>query len=775
MVFLIHQLDNLDYDQAEPLLDDYIEDAIEEFAESKAGKAHIRLYPEGGGWIETFIEFALRYGGYTLPTMTKSEAQSVMEDFLPRRLVLTDPSETDDAIPELVAFWTYLHEVYRFRSARAIAKYLESIEDQFPKWMFDPNRGGMAKQLMMEGMAKGFDMTTQAGIQAFQASQRASLGSASTDDSKTQRAKAKGGKSQGSQPQGGKTQGMKTKRTQGKTLSAGLPPLPPVIPMTTPPDDMQAAFDRLGIELPPVGTPVNLMALMEQFLAGVERLDPEEAEAFIEGLENSTSDLLGLDDIDLDDDLDEADPVDTLFSSGQDPVASLRMAVMHHNLAATQPLSEADRQVLHDQTITSTRPGTILQDFQTLLDLAASEGIPVSGKLQHFAIKVLPDLNQRLRQPLTLDMQRPQQKSYPNLHGLYLLLRATGLTTIATQGKQLILVTNPEIYASWQALNPTEQYLSLLEVWFLRSHPEILGEARSGPLLVGDRCLTSWQRIAEKAALSVPDYSTQQNLAYYPGLYNLALMDMFGLIAITHGKPEPGKGWRFKKIQTQPFGKALMTLLRYAYDAVAYEWPGMANPLLPLGDFQPILKTYFPEWQRCLAVPSPPFQAGRYLFKVSLGKVWRRIAISAEATLDTLSDAILDSVDFDHDHLYEFTYKSPLGRTLRACHPYTDSADLFATEVFIGNLPLAVGETMDYLFDFGDCWEFKVELEAIEPVPEAAAKGFQSAKVKTSQGKAAKGKQTKGKTSPDKPPKLKVEILESHGEAPQQYPNIEDW
>jgi len=46
---------------------------------------------------------------------------------------------------------------------------------------------------------------------------------------------------------------MKPKRTQGKTLSAGLPPLPPVIPMTTPPDDMQAAFDRLGIELPPEG------------------------------------------------------------------------------------------------------------------------------------------------------------------------------------------------------------------------------------------------------------------------------------------------------------------------------------------------------------------------------------------------------------------------------------------------------------------------------------------------------------------------------------------
>jgi hypothetical protein len=82
---------------------------------------------------------------------------------------------------------------------------------------------------------------------------------------------------------------------------------------------------------------------------------------------------------------------------------------------------------------------------------------------------------------------------------------------------------------------------------------------------------------------------------------------------------------------------------------------------------------------------------------------------------------------------------------------------------------------MDYLFDFGDCWEFKVELEAIDPVPEEPTKGFQTATNKTSKGKSAKGKPTKGKASQQKTPKLKVEILERHGKAPQQYPNIKDW
>jgi hypothetical protein len=67
---------------------------------------------------------------------------------------------------------------------------------------------------------------------------------------------------------------------------------------------------------------------------------------------------------------------------------------------------------------------------------------------------------------------------------------------------------------------------------------------------------------------------------------------------------------------------------------------------------------------------------------------------------------------------------------------------------------------MEYLFDFGDCWEFQVQLEAIEPVPEEAPKGF--AKVK--------GKKNRKSASP----KVLGEVIEVHGEAPQQYPDYDD-
>ena len=112
-----------------------------------------------------------------------------------------------------------------------------------------------------------------------------------------------------------------------------------------------------------------------------------------------------------------------------------------------------------------------------------------------------------------------------------------------------------------------------------------------------------------------------------------------------------------------------------------------------------------------------PFTPGRHIFKVSLGKIWRRIAISGEASLAYLADLIRSSVNFDDDHLDCFTYKNTSGRQVQVMHPYMNDGELFTDEVTVGSLPLVVGSTLEYLFDFGDCWKFQVQLEAIEAEP----------------------------------------------------------
>ena len=156
---------------------------------------------------------------------------------------------------------------------------------------------------------------------------------------------------------------------------------------------------------------------------------------------------------------------------------------------------------------------------------------------------------------------------------------------------------------------------------------------------------------------------------------------------------------------------------------------------VPFGVLQSALQPYFPDWRRNLTLPGQIFREGTHIFKVSMGRVKFRIAIPAKLTLDSLASAILNAVRFDHDHLYEFSYRNRFGAGDRLYHPYMEEGP-WATERLVGKLPLEVEQTMTFLFDFGDKWEFQVSLEQIDPnmVLELAS------------------------------------LLEIHGEPPEQYP-----
>jgi hypothetical protein len=405
-------------------------------------------------------------------------------------------------------------------------------------------------------------------------------------------------------------------------------------------------------------------------------------------------------------------------------------------------LTREQEQMLRNQVIDDTHPGALLRDFAVLLDFLGSEKIEVSAKTSLLSMKALGSLNARLSHPVQLAVKRPQQKSYPYIHGLYLLLRTTGLATVERTGTKQFLVLDEAILRSWQGLNPTEHYCTLLEAWVIRSSPEILGERRGG---IFNTSLHEWlsffQRIPEQGLqIAGMKDRTYTMLSYYPGLHNLALFDLFGLITLQQRTTAAEQGWGIKSIQRTALGNALLLLLYRFYDTVGYQWAYEENLEAPFGELQPALQPFFPEWRNNLTLPQHEFHAGVHVFKVSLGKVWRRIAIPGKMNLDRLSDTILDAFDFDYDHLYEFTYRSRTGAPVHVNHPYIEEPP-FTSDVRIGDLPLQPGTTMTYLYDFGDNWEFAVTLEQRNPVD---------------------------------PKMRRPVILEEHGKAPEQYPGWED-
>lgn len=130
---------------------------------------------------------------------------------------------------------------------------------------------------------------------------------------------------------------------------------------------------------------------------------------------------------------------------------------------------------------------------------------------------------------------------------------------------------------------------------------------------------------------------------------------------------------------------------------------------------------------------------GVYTFKVSLCKtIWRKIRMSHKSDFEDLHLAIQEAFNFDNDHLYEF-YIGGNRRTANIIytgHPYGGIED----DVSMDEANLYKGQKIKYIFDFGDMWEFDIiviDIDKNVPIP------------------------------------IKPEIIESKGEAPEQYPSWE--
>jgi hypothetical protein len=117
-------------------------------------------------------------------------------------------------------------------------------------------------------------------------------------------------------------------------------------------------------------------------------------------------------------------------------------------------------------------PGSVVADADLLLEYIAAKNLAAGGKTQLLPLGKVDEINSMLTGPLAHGLKRPQQRSLPNVNGLYLLLRASGL--IAVQGKKLTV--NPQVWANWQQLNWIEKYFALLTAWLVDARPEIIGE-----------------------------------------------------------------------------------------------------------------------------------------------------------------------------------------------------------------------------------------------------------------------------------------------------------
>ena len=402
------------------------------------------------------------------------------------------------------------------------------------------------------------------------------------------------------------------------------------------------------------------------------------------------------------------------------------------------PLTNVHRKTLQEQVVDDNQPGTILRDATAMLGFIGDSGRPVTNSNKWLTAKSLGPLNDLMTRPMRLsNLTHPQQKSYSNIHGLYMVLRCSGLLRIIKDGSRVLLVVDPKMQELWASLNPTERYFSLLGAWLLNGGDEVIGFEfvfrDLSPLYKISRFVHAFP--ADGA--DVTNFRNFDNdLRFNIGLHHMALLEMFDLVDIQLDVSSTAKGWVIEKVTCTPYGDALLRLL--APLETAPEAEQSANDTATC--IRSVVQPMFPDLRHVLTLPVHEFQDGVYVFTVSLGKSWRRIAIPGRLTFERLSDVILLAFEFDDNHLYRFRFRDSLGFERHIDHPFLEDDAPSTTEVAIGDTPLAPGSIMTYQYDFGDDWEFEIVLDTIQP--------------------------------PD-PTLKKPKMLEQFGKAPTQYPDYD--
>ncbi len=394
-------------------------------------------------------------------------------------------------------------------------------------------------------------------------------------------------------------------------------------------------------------------------------------------------------------------------------------------MKSQKPVSDACRQLLTAQQISPEGPGTILRDIETLITFIGERGLLTKSKQGNLPPDVLPGLNAHMAQPIEVYLERPQLRDFPNIGGMFVLLRV--MDFVRVEGK--LLRIDPARLALWRTYNPAEKYFTLLEAWLFHADAAVLGgEDRRRLNSQFAANLRFLVKLKTTQWTTFDEYCHLYEICGAVSTWNTQLHVMFGLIEVQSrsllGRKGEGSGWLMEKGRRTLWGEAVGGRIVEALQAIDEALLYYLDPpeAADFGTLQPAFQAYFPEWQKTYALPQQGAQSGIYIFKVSLtdhranGEVWRRLAVPGHVSLDELADAVLQAFDFsDREHLYEFRYRDRLGKGQVYFHPETEEGP-YAHELEIQLSGLPEKGVMKFRFDYGDDWRFELKLERIDPL-----------------------------------------------------------
>jgi len=362
----------------------------------------------------------------------------------------------------------------------------------------------------------------------------------------------------------------------------------------------------------------------------------------------------------------------------------------------------------------------IVSDFNLFVEYVINNKLLLTANdvISHLHFR---EINELLSTRIVCNKEKLSNKSFPNITALFLILRLSGLSDIETIKSKKYLIIRKDIYENWKKLNSTEQYFELLFPFIFRFSLEPINESASGYIFNA----FSKNVIEKKDIENIPNYFKFFEYKIYTYIFSF-----FGFINIK-ARLELNGEWAITDFTTTEFGKTILKIILENH-LVLYEDDNFLFNILNTDNgeiedneeedvnedfeikktFIELLKENVKDFNNRLELQQTIQQISEFIFEVKLLKTKLVISLSSYEELDILCQFILESVNFDYDHLYNVELKDNFGRKIsfNGC-PDPSMAEYPSTnDVKIGELPLKSGSDLKFTYDFGDWWEFEIKL-----------------------------------------------------------------
>lgn len=388
--------------------------------------------------------------------------------------------------------------------------------------------------------------------------------------------------------------------------------------------------------------------------------------------------------------------------------------------------------------ITNEAPTTIMTDFHTFINYLSSHPIKLTKTKQELAKKDLRALYELLPN-LGLEVGEHSTQSYYPVINLFMELSfKLDLIRKASKGSTIVIEIDETQLQALEKLTMTEQYVSLLQCFWLQADWDTLqGALHAQKPMNVDALFEHLKKLPVDQHFSLQSNKSLQHFVVTYGHF-LLYFQYFGFWNVALDEQiEPKTKVMAVAIEMKPFLKSLIPTLQTSFESREDLFDGgilsmfdtifgMEQPdeleevdleveIMTTAEFVAELKPLFEEGQleNVLQAKEKVIKHGEYLFKVALsGSCWRTIALHDSQTLLDLHTWIQRAFSFMDDHLYAF-YMDGQPYSRNCYNAPSDNAGPYVDEVTIAELYLEEGQQFLYLFDFGDEWLFQVIVEKI--------------------------------------------------------------